>query len=69
MIGPANAGGDTIDSIKQAAEFGIVPGGQKLVNLLAFINDVDGWGLRSHRACCSPTPFYGDRDREIRAWP
>jgi hypothetical protein len=68
VIEPANAGGDAINSIKQAAEFGIVPGSQKFVNLPAFINDVDGWGLRSHKACCSPTAFYADQDGEIRAW-
>jgi hypothetical protein len=47
VIGPANAGGDAFNSIKQAAELGIVPGSQKPVNLRTFINDVDGWGLRS----------------------
>ena len=46
MIAPANAGGDAINSIKQATEFGIVPGSQKFVNLPTFINAVDGWGLR-----------------------
>ena len=40
IIGLANAGGDTINSIKQAAEFGIVEGGQKLAGLLVFLTDV-----------------------------
>ena len=44
VIGLANAGGDTINSIKQAAEFGIVKGGQKLAGLLVFVNDVDALG-------------------------
>src|SRR5262249_33000399 len=44
IIGLANAGGDTINSIKQAAEFGIVKGGQKLAGLLVFLTDVHGLG-------------------------
>ena len=45
IIGLANAGGDTINSIKQAAEFGIVKGGQKFAGLLVFASDVAGWGF------------------------
>ena len=47
IIGLANAGGDTINSIKQAAEFGIVEGGQKLAALLVFITDVHSLGLKT----------------------
>ena len=47
VIGLANAGGDTINSIKQAAEFGIVTGGQKLAGLLFFITDVHSLGLKT----------------------
>ena len=47
VIGLANAGGDTTNSIKQAAEFGIVAGGQKLAALLLFINDVHSLGLKT----------------------
>ena len=46
IIGLANAGGDTINSIKQAAEFGIVAGGQNLAGLLVFITDVHALGLQ-----------------------
>jgi branched-chain amino acid transport system substrate-binding protein len=46
VIGLANAGGDTINAVKQAAEFGIQQGGQKLVAFLLFINDVHGMGLK-----------------------
>ena len=46
----ANAGGDTTNTIKQAAEFGIVSGGQKLAGLLLFINDVHSLGLKVVRA-------------------
>ncbi len=45
VVGLANAGGDTINSIKQAAEFGIVKGGQKLAGLLVFASDVNALGL------------------------
>src|SRR5690349_7099823 len=47
IIGLANAGGDTINSIKQAAEFGIVQGGQKLAGLLIFITDINSLGLKT----------------------
>src|SRR5579884_3091637 len=47
IIGLANAGGDTINSIKQAAEFGIVKGGQKLAGLLLFVSDVHSLGLQT----------------------
>ena len=50
VIGLANAGGDTINSIKQAAEFGIVKGGQSLAGLLVFLSDVHGLGRRPRRA-------------------
>ena len=46
IIGLANAGGDTINSIKQAAEFGIVEGGQKLAGLLVFVTDIHSLGLQ-----------------------
>jgi branched-chain amino acid transport system substrate-binding protein len=52
VIGLANAGGDTINSIKQAAEFGITQGGQALAGLLVFITDVHALGLRRRRAWC-----------------
>jgi len=47
IIGLANAGGDTINSIKQAGEFGIVEGGQKLAGLLVFISDIHSLGLQA----------------------
>src|SRR5688500_2021947 len=47
IIGLANAGGDTVNSIKQAAEFGIVKGGQNLAGLLVFLSDVHGLGLNT----------------------
>ena len=56
IIGLANAGGDTINSIKQAAEFGIVKGGQNLAGLLVFLTDVHALGLNTAQG---PDP---DRD-------
>jgi branched-chain amino acid transport system substrate-binding protein len=47
VIGLANAGGDTINSIKQAAEFGIVTGGQSLAGLLIFVTDIHTLGLKT----------------------
>ena len=52
VIAFANAGGDTINSVKQAAEFGIVQGGQSLAGLLVFVTDVHSIGLRSRRDLC-----------------
>ncbi len=68
VIGLANAGGDTINSIKQAAEFGIVRGGQKLAALLAFITDVHALGLQTAQGMLLTTSFYWDRNDESRAW-
>ena len=51
IIGLANAGGDTINSIKQAAEFGIVEGGQKLAGLLVFVTDMHSLGLKTAQGC------------------
>jgi branched-chain amino acid transport system substrate-binding protein len=68
VIGLANAGGDTINSIKQAAEFGIVRGGQKLAGLLVFINDVNSLGLQAAQGMLLTNAFYWDRDDETRAW-
>ncbi len=59
VIGLANAGGDTINSIKQAAEFGIVKGGQSLAGLLIFAPDVARSGCRWRRVSCSPRPGIG----------
>src|SRR5215467_12233099 len=68
IIGLANAGGDTINSIKAAAEFGIVKGGQKLAGLLVFINDVHALGLKTAQGLTLTESFYWDRDDKTRAW-
>jgi branched-chain amino acid transport system substrate-binding protein len=68
VIGLANAGGDTINSIKQAAEFGIVKGGQKLAGLLLFISDVHSLGLETAQGLQLTESFYWDQDDQTRAW-
>jgi len=68
IIGLANAGGDTINSIKAASEFGIVQGGQKLAGLLVFISDVHALGLKTSNGLQLTSAFYWDRDDKTRAW-
>jgi branched-chain amino acid transport system substrate-binding protein len=68
VIGLANAGGDTVNSIKQASEFGITQGGQKLAGLLMFINDVKALGLKTAQGLVLSETFYWDVDEGTRAW-
>ena len=68
VIGLANAGGDTINSIKQAAEFGIVKGGQSLAGLLVFLTDVHGLGLQAAQGLILTETFYWDLNDRTRAW-
>jgi branched-chain amino acid transport system substrate-binding protein len=68
IIGLANAGGDTINSIKQAAEFGIVKGGQHLAGLLVFLSDVHGIGLEKAQGLILTENFYWDLNDKTRAW-
>jgi len=68
IIGLANAGGDTTNSIKQAAEFGIVKGGQKLAALLLFLTDVKAIGLETAQGLNFTETFYWDMDDKTRAF-
>ncbi|MDB4994075.1 MAG: transporter substrate-binding protein, partial [Myxococcaceae bacterium] len=68
VIGLANAGGDTINSIKQAAEFGIVKGGQKLAGLLVFASDVNALGLPTAQGLSLTETWYWDMNDVNRAW-
>src|SRR6202008_1258466 len=68
VIGLANAGGDTINSIKQGAEFGIVKGGQKFAGLLVFATDVAALGLPTAQGLVLTEPFYWDLNDATRAW-
>jgi branched-chain amino acid transport system substrate-binding protein len=68
VIGLANAGGDTINSIKQASEFGITQGGQSLAALLMFVNDVHALGLDVAQGLVLTESFYWDLNDETREW-
>src|SRR6516164_6407258 len=68
IIGMANAGGDTTNTIKQAAEFGIVAGGQKLAGLLLFITDVHALGLKVAQGLNFTETFYWDLNDGTRAF-
>ncbi|HKH68941.1 MAG TPA: ABC transporter substrate-binding protein, partial [Reyranella sp.] len=68
IIGLANAGGDTINSIKQASEFGIVKGGQKLAGLLVFVSDVHSLGLERAQGLNLTEAFYWDLNDKTRAF-
>jgi branched-chain amino acid transport system substrate-binding protein len=68
VVAFANAGGDTINSVKQAAEFGIVQGGQSLAGLLVFINDVHSLGLKVAQGLVLTEAFYWDLNDQTRAW-
>lgn len=68
IIGLANAGGDTINSIKQGAEFGIVKGGQKFAGLLVFASDVNALGLNTAQGLVLTETWYWDANDANRAW-
>jgi branched-chain amino acid transport system substrate-binding protein len=68
VIGLANAGGDTINSIKQAAEFGITQAGQALAGLLIFITDVHALGLETAQGLVLTESFYWDLNDQTREW-
>jgi branched-chain amino acid transport system substrate-binding protein len=68
IIGLANAGGDTTNAIKQAAEFGIVKGGQNLAGLLVFITDVHALGLDKAQGLIMTETFYWDMNDKTRAF-
>jgi branched-chain amino acid transport system substrate-binding protein len=68
IIGLANAGGDTTNAIKQAAEFGITQGGQKLAALLLFLTDVKAIGLETAQGLNFTETFYWDMNDQTRAF-
>jgi branched-chain amino acid transport system substrate-binding protein len=69
VVGLANAGGDTINAIKQAAEFGLTKGGgQRLSPLLAFVTDIDSVGLETAQGLLLAEAFYWDLNDETRAF-
>ena len=68
VIGLANAGGDTINSVKQAAEFGITKGGQSLAGLLVFASDVNSLGLKTAQGLVLTETWYWDLNDGSREW-
>ncbi len=68
VIGLANAGGDTVNAIKQASEFGIVSGGQKLAGLLMFISDIHSLGLPTAQGLNLTETYYWDLNDGTRAF-
>jgi branched-chain amino acid transport system substrate-binding protein len=68
IIGLANAGGDTINAIKQGAEFGITAGGQNFAGLLVFITDVQALGLKTAQGLVLTETWYWDMTDTNRAW-
>src|SRR5690606_2133396 len=68
IIGLGNAGADTINSIKQAAEFGLTKSGQKLVAFLLFIPDISGLGLEAAQGLQTTQTFYWDLNEQTREW-
>jgi branched-chain amino acid transport system substrate-binding protein len=68
IIGLANSGDDALNAIKQAAEFGVVAGGQKLGGLLLLINQIHGLGLKAAQGVTIAEAFYWDTDDETRAF-
>ena len=68
IIGLANAGGDTINAIKQGAEFGITAGGQQFAGLLVFVTDVQALGLKTAQGLVLTETWYWDMNDANRAW-
>jgi branched-chain amino acid transport system substrate-binding protein len=68
IIGLANAGGDTINAIKQGAEFGIAASGQQFAGLLVFISDVNSLGLKTAQGLVMTETWYWDMTDANRAW-
>ncbi|MGU3493933.1 ABC transporter substrate-binding protein [Xanthobacteraceae bacterium A53D] len=68
IVALTNAGGDTITAIKQASEFGIVQGGQKLAGMLLFLSDIHSLGLKDAQGLRLTTAFYWDLNDKTRAF-
>ena len=68
IIGLANAGGDTINAIKQGSEFGITAGGQHFAALLFYVGDVEALGLKVAQGLVLTETFYWDMNDSTRAW-
>ena len=67
-VGLANAGADTINTIKQAREFGIIEGGQKIAAIILYLSDIKALGLEVTQGMLANAAFYWDKDDDTRAW-
>jgi branched-chain amino acid transport system substrate-binding protein len=68
VVGLINAGGDTINSIKQSVEFGIPQGGQRVVATVLYLSDVHSLGLKIAQGLQFTESFYWDLNDDTRAW-
>ena len=68
VLGLGSAGADTMNAVKQAQEFGIVDGGQRLVAMLMVLNDIAGMGLDAAQGLYLSEAFYWDLNDGTRAW-
>lgn len=68
VVALASAGADTINAVKQAAEFGITQGGQSLVGLVLVLSDIHALGLKTTQGLVFTTAFYWDQDDQTRVW-
>jgi len=68
VIGLANAGGDFVNAVKQAKEFGVTQGGKKLAGMLVFLTDIDSLGLETTHGMNITTAWYWDQDEDSRAF-
>ncbi|MHC4049752.1 ABC transporter substrate-binding protein [Bradyrhizobium sp. 25ACV] len=68
IVGLANAAGDTVATIKQAEEFGLTAGGQKMAAMLLLLTDVHSLGLQATQGTFLTTPFYWDLNTQTRTW-
>ena len=67
-VGLANAGADTINTIKQEREFGIIQGGQKIAAIILYLSDIKALGLEVTQGMLANAAFYWDKDDDTRAW-
>ncbi len=68
VIALANAGADTVNSLKTASEFGVTQSGQRLAGMVVFLNDIHAMGLDVTQGLMLTTGWYWDMDEEARAW-
>ncbi len=68
VIALANAGADTVNSLKTASEFGVTQSGQKLAGMVVFLNDIHAMGLEVTQGLMLTTGWYWDMNEETRAW-